>query len=54
MVNTLADVEDAVSGRIDPVQSQLKHLKGWLVGSGLLCGDDFIEVNPQLGASPGK
>ena len=54
MVDTLGDMQDAVSGRIDSTEGQFKDLQGWLVGSSLLGGDDVVEVSAKLGACLGK
>ena len=54
MVNALAHVQDAMGGSIDAAQGQFEQLQRRFVGLGLLCGDDFVEFNFQLGAGEGE
>jgi hypothetical protein len=54
MIDALADVKHAVSGSIHTAEREFEEFQRGFVGLCLLRGDDFVEVDAELGTCCGK
>ena len=54
VVNTLPDMQHPMGRGVNAAQGQLKKLQRRFVGLGLLRGDDFVEIDLELGPSSGE